>query len=255
MRKAFVLLSVMALAIVVPASAQVQPKSLTRVVIIKVKPGTAPQFEEGLKKFHEWENQQNVKFTFHAWRIVSGPRTMQYAIGTSGHDWKDFDALTKLGAAAQEQIQADMGSSVESVEISFWVYREGLSGHPENAGQTPPDFVSVTTYFLKPDGETAATDAIKAANAAIQKSHWPGKPSGWFSLVNGGDGPELAIVTGHENWADFQPPEPSFIKMLTGVYGEEGTAALGKKFFSGLRSWRSEIWRYRPDLSYIPASQ
>jgi hypothetical protein len=224
-------------------------------VTIKVKPGMAPQFEEGLKKFHQWEKQQSVPFTFQVWSIISGPRTQQYVIGTSGHDWKDFDALTKLGPATQEQIQADMGTYVESVEISFWEYREDLSGHPLTTSQPPMAFVSITTYFLKPGGGTGATDAIKAALAAIQKSHWPGKPSRWYSLVNGGDGPTLAIGTGHENWADFQPPETTFIKMLTEVYGEEGAEALGKKFFSGLRSWRSEIWRYRPDLSYIPASQ
>jgi hypothetical protein len=255
MRKALVFLSFLALAAALPAGAQMPPKSLTRIVIIKVKPGMGPQFEAGLKKFHQWEEQQNVSFTFHTWSIISGPRTLQYAISTSGHDWKDFDALTKLGPAAQEQIQADMGAYVESVEISFWLYREDLSGHALDPSQPRPTFIEVTTYFLKPGGGTGVTDAIKAAGAAIQKSHWPGKPSGWYSLVNGGNGPTMAIVTGHPNWADFQPPETSFIKMLTEVYGKDGATALGKKFFSGLRSWRSEIWRSRPDLGYTPSSQ
>jgi hypothetical protein len=255
MRKVLVSLCLMALGFALPAAAQMPAKSLTRIVAIKVKPGMAPQFEEGLKKFHQWEKQQNVAFTFHVWSIITGPRTLQYAIGTGGHDWKDFDALTKLGPAAQEQIQTDMGAYFESVEISFWLYRKDLSGHALDASQPPPAFVQVTTYFLKPGIGTGITDAIKAANAAIEKSHWPGKPSGWYSLVNGGGGPELAIVTGHTNWADFQPPETSFGKMLGEVYGKEGAAALGKKFFGGVRTWRSEIWRYRPDLSYIPASQ
>jgi hypothetical protein len=255
MKKLVVFLSFLPLAVAVPTFAQMQPKSLTRMVTIKVKPGMGPQFEEGLKKFHRWEKQQNVAFTFQVWSIVSGPRTLQYAIGTSGHDWKDFDALTNIAPAAQEQIQADMGAYFDSVEISFWAYREDLSGHPPNTSEPPSAFAEVTTYFLNPGGGMAVTDAIKAADAAIKKSHWPGKPSGWFSLVNGGDGPRLAIATGHENWADFQPPETSFIEMLTEVYGQDGAEALGKKFFGGLRSWRSEIWCYRPDLSYIPGSQ
>lgn len=255
MRKVLVFLFFLVLAIALPAGAQMPSKSLTRTVIIKVKPGMAPQFEEGLKKFHQWEQQQSIPFTFHVWSIISGPRTLQFAITTGGHDWKDFDALTKFTTAAQKQIQADMGATFESVKISFWLYQEDLSGHSLDLSQPRPAFVSVTTYFLKPGGEEGVTDAIKAANAAIQKSQWPGKPSGWFSLLNGGNGPEMAIVTGHENWADFQPPETSFIKMLREVYGEEGAQALGKKFFGNLRSWRTEIWRYRPDLSYIPASQ
>lgn len=255
MRKVLVSLCFAALAIALPAGAQMPVKSLNRTVIIKVKPGMGTQFEEGLKKFHQWEEQQSIPFTFNVWSIISGPRTMQYAITTSGHDWKDFDALTKFNSAAQKQIQADMGAYVQSVKISFWLYREDLSGRPLNTSQPRPAFISVTTYFLKPDGWPGVTDAIKAANAAIQKSHWPGKPSGWYALLNGGDGPQLTIVTGHQNWADLQPPEPSFVKMLGDVYGEEGAQALGKKFYSSLRTWRTEIWRYRQDLSYMQPSQ
>ena len=65
MKKLVVFLSFLALAVAVPAAAQMQPKSLTRMVMIKVKPGMGPQFEVGLKKFHLWEKQQNVAFTFH----------------------------------------------------------------------------------------------------------------------------------------------------------------------------------------------
>jgi hypothetical protein len=255
MKKGLVFLSLLALAIALPATAQMQPKSVARVLNIKIKPGTAPQFEEGWKKFHQWEQQQNVPLTFHTWTIVSGPRTGQYVTGTFGHDWKDFDARTKFLPAIWEHIWADVGPYVESTVMSYWVYREDLSGPPPNAGQTPPAFSEVTTFFLKIGGGPAVTDAIKAVGAAIEKSHWQGKPSGWYSLVNGGYGGALALSTGHENWADFQPPEPDLFKMINDVYGQEGAAALFKKFNSGVRNVRTEIWRYRPDLSYIPASQ
>ena len=149
MKKLLVFLSFLVLAVAVPAVAQIQPQSLTRMVTIQVKPGVDSQFEEGLKKFHQWEKQQSVAFTFHVWSIVSGPRTLQYSIGTSGHDWKDFDALEKLGPAAQEQIQADIGAYFESVKTSFWSYREDLSGHAFDTSQSPPALAEVTTFFLK----------------------------------------------------------------------------------------------------------
>jgi hypothetical protein len=148
-----------------------------------------------------------------------------------------------------------MDPYTESVRTSYWTYREDLNGHPENAGQAQPAFLSVTTFFLKIGGEQNVEDAIKAAGAAAQKAHWQGKPSEWYTLVNGGYEGQLALVTGHENWADFQPPAKTFFDMLSDVLGKEGLAALGKKFNSGLRAVRSEIWVYRPDLSYIAASQ
>jgi hypothetical protein len=176
-------------------------------------------------------------------------------MGTVGHGWKDFDAAEKASQGVVEQIRADVYAYAESHLTSYWVYREHMSGHPSNAGQAPSAFSSIITFFLKPGGEGQIEDAIKAGNAAAQKSHWQGKPVDWYSLVNGGYGGRPALAVGHENWADFQPPDPDFFKMLNEVYGQEDAAALGKKFNSGLRTVRSETWRYRPDLSYIPASQ
>lgn len=66
MRKVLVLLPLLRLAVELPGGAQMQPGSLTRTVTIKVKPGMAPQFEYGLKEFHQWENRPSVLFAFHA---------------------------------------------------------------------------------------------------------------------------------------------------------------------------------------------
>jgi hypothetical protein len=255
MRKVVVFLSLVVLAVALPAGAQMPAKSLARIIIVKAKPSTGAQWEEGLKKLNEWAHQHNLPLANYCWSIISGPRTGQFALGTDGHDWKDFDAAEKASQGVVKEIVADLEPYTESHLTSYWVYREDLSGHPGDAGQAPPAFSSVITFFLKPGAEGQIEDAIKAGNAAAQKSHWQGKPASWYSLVNGGYGGQLALAIGHENWADFQPPDPDFFKMLGEVYGKEGAAALRKKFNSGLQTVRSEIWRYRPDLSYTPASQ
>ena len=255
MKKVSVFLSFLVLAVALPAGAQMAPKSLSRLIVVKTKPSMSVQWEEGVKKLNEWAHQHNLPLANHCWSIVSGPRTGQYAIASPGHDWKDFDASEKASQGVMEQIMADVDPYTESHLTSFWTYQEDLSGHAFDTSQAPAAFVEVTTFFLKPGGEQAITEVIKAVGAAIQKSHWPGKPASWWSLVNGGFGGQLALVIGHENWADFQPPDPDLFKMLTEVYGQDGAAALGKKFNSSLQSSRSEIWRSRPDLSYIPASQ
>jgi hypothetical protein len=201
-------------------------KTLNRIFVVKTKPGMSAQWESGPKKLNEWAKQQNYPFAYYDWSLISGPRTGQYILGTFGHDWKDFDGVEKFGPAAAKQIHADMAPFTESVNISYWSYREDLSGCPPNPGQAPPAFFSITTFFLKIGADLQVADAIKVANAAIQKSHWPGKPSGWYSLVKGGYGPALTLATGHENWADFQSPETSLAKVLNEVYGKEGAEAI-----------------------------
>lgn len=254
MRKALVSLCFIALAIALPAGAQTSMQRVNRMIVVKPKPGMAAQWEAGLKKVNEYAHQHNLPLTHYCWSIISGPRTGQYVIGVIGRKWADFDMAAKASQGMRPLVMEDMGPSTESHLTSYWTYREDLSGHPVTTGQAPPAFFSVTTFFLKTGGEQRVEGAIKAAGAAAQKAHWQGEPSGWYTLVNGGYGGELAIVTGHENWADFQPPAKTFFDMLSDVLGKEGFAALGKQFDSGVRGMRSEIWQYRPDLSYIAAS-
>ena len=130
-----------------------------------------------------------------------------------------------------------------------------LSATPPQADQAPSKFISVMTYSLKPGGFDSVENVIKQANAAVKKADWPAKPDAWYTLVNGGEGSQLAHVTARDNWADFQPPEPSFGKMLSNVFGKAGSGALYQRFLKSVRTWRTEIYRYRPDLSYIAPSE
>ena len=232
-----------------------QPKTMARVVTITVKPGMGPQFEAGMKKYHQWQHEHNITSTYYTWEIVSGKRFGEYITATFNHDWKDFDAMEKENMGGGAQIQADMGDYVESVDIGYWALRPDLSTSPANPGAAPAPFAEVETFFIKPGGDEAIEDVIKQVGAAIQRSHWQGKPADWYSLVNGGEGSQLVLASDRANWADFQPPETSFMKMLTGVYGKDGAQALLTKFDKALKSERSEILRYLPDLSYIPSSQ
>jgi hypothetical protein len=254
MRRLLVFFTLMALTAAMPAGAQMPAKSLARVVNVKVKPGNVQQFEEGLKRFHAWEHQQNYPFTYYAWTIISGERNGQYILASLGHDWKDFDEVEKFTASAGAQVQADLAPYTESVTISYYVQRSDLSVLEPAPGASPLPFSEVITFFLKPGAEPANEEVIKEVGAAIKKSNWPAKPAQWYQLVNGGEGDELILASGRKDWANFQPPEKTLAQMLAEVYGKDGAQALFGKFDRGLRSVRTEIARYRTDLSYIVAT-
>ncbi|HXH48935.1 MAG TPA: hypothetical protein VNM47_06280, partial [Terriglobia bacterium] len=130
MRKVFVSLIFIALAVALPASAQMSHKNVDEIIVVKTKPSMSAQYEAGVKKLTEWSRQQNRPFTYYCWSIITGPRTGQYVFGTLGHDWKDFDAAEEGNAGARKIIMEDMDPYTESVRISFWRYRDDLSGPP-----------------------------------------------------------------------------------------------------------------------------
>ena len=142
MKKFLVSLSIAALAMALPAAAQMAPKSVARVIDVKVKNGMNQQFEEGVKKFRQWEQQQNYPFTEFAWSIMTGDRSGHYLFATIGHDWKDFDETEKFGPGASKVIQADVAPYVESAVYSFWEAHPDLSS-PSQTGQAQPKCMTV----------------------------------------------------------------------------------------------------------------
>ncbi len=255
MKRTVVCLFVAALAVALPAAAQMRPKTIVRLYDVKVKSGMHQQFEAGVKKIRAWQKEHNYPLRSLTWSVISGERDGEYLIPVFAANWKEFDAAAKFGPEMGKEIQADVGPYQESVVASYWQLQPDLEANPPQVNATPPKFISLTTYYLRPGAGDRLEDVIKQANAAIKKTSWPTKPDEWYTLENGGKGTQLLHVTWHQDWASFQPPDPSFGKMLSNVYGKEGSHALFMKFVKGVKTWRTEILRYRPELSYTPSSQ
>ena len=253
MRKACVFLSLLALAVAIPAGAQSNSKNIARIFTIRTKPGQAQQWEGGLKKMTAWYHQQNLPVTLYVWSVISGEDLGDYVLGEFGHDWADFDQMQARGekVGVGKEVEETVAPYTESVKMSFYTFLPNMSS-PITPGQKPMPMSEVTFFTLKPGGTEPVINVIKQAGAAMAKTHWKGNgPGEWYALVDGGEGPQLVLSVGHENWAGFQEPSPSLTEMLAQAYGKAGANALGHEFDSHIRGIYSEIIRYRPDLSYI----
>lgn len=249
MRNASIVLpSVFALLVALSASAQFPSKSVAVIYDVKAKPGA--DFEAAGKRHMEWHRQQHDTWSYAVWQIVSGERSGNYAGGTFGHDWKDFDERAKFDEADVSNFRQTMGPVVDSVATSYWLYRADLSLPVE--GQTAPDpYSEVITFFLKPDAWMPdVEDSIKKINEALKKGN-PAIHGVWYQLLNGGPD-ALVLVVGHKSWGDFQPSGKEFFTVLTEAYGPQLTRSLFRTFGENISATRSEIVHYRPDLSYMP---
>jgi hypothetical protein len=240
---------------VVPALAQMQSNTVAEVYFVTPKPGSTADIEAATKRHMQWHRQQNDTWTWLVWQIVDGDQMGQYVVGTFGHDWKDFDDKARFEEEDDANAMSVIGPYIQSLTSSFYAVRPDLSLNRPTPGSQPSAYSSVTTVLLKPSGFMEAEEAIKEVNAAIKKSNWPAKPSAWFQLLNGGEGPTLVMVVARDKWADFQPPEKEFGEMLGESYGKMGAENLFHKFYGNIRSYHSQIIKFRPDLSYIPVAK
>jgi hypothetical protein len=234
------------------ARAQFPSKSIA--ITHDVKPKLGADFEAVLKRHMEWHRQQKDTWTYVTWQIMTGERSGHYFVASVGHDWKDFDDRAKFQEADDANVRVTLAPAVDSVNHAFYLYRADLSTPMQN-DTGPAPYSEVITFFLKPGGWFPDMEnAIKKVNEAANKSNYP-LHGNWYGLLNGGEG-AIVLAIPHKNWADFQPSGKGFVAMLNDVYGEQMTHDLFSRFDNNVRTTRSEIFRHRPDLSYVPqASQ
>ena len=82
---------------------------------------------------------------------------------------------------------------------------------------------------------------------------WSEAGNSWLWLSRVGGKPIIMVVTPFSDYADMQPPEPSFFEFISEKMGsEEAAGALFDTFGSGLAGSDYTVWQHRPDL--IPSS-
>ena len=212
------------------------------------KPGAAKDFEEARKKHNEFHRTEKDKNSIVVWQVVTGPHTGSYVTTVCDLTWKQLDGHEDFDKRDGEDINRTLSPTIAQNTAGYYVLRPELSLAPNPQGP-PPRMISVVHYYVKPSGITQFTDAIKRINEAIVKSKYPVKPSRWFSLANGGEGPHYVLVGERQSWADMQGPEQQMADMLKQVYGNDDKSLQNLR--DAVDHVVSEMNEYRADLSYL----
>ncbi|MDR3747924.1 MAG: hypothetical protein P4M04_07205 [Acidobacteriota bacterium] len=229
--------------------AQSNADKVCEVNVTVPKPGAAKQFEEARKKHNEFHKAEKDKHAIWIWSISAGPATGNYLTATCGMTWKEMDGNDAFDQRDEADRQKTLTPTIATNQAGYYIFRTDLSTGTE--GATPTKMLTAVDFFVKPGGLAQFTDAIKRINAAIKQTQYPAKPSRWYQLAVGGEGPRFVLVTDRNSWADMQGPEQSLADMLKQAYGNDD------KTLQNLRDATdhtvSQLMDYRADLSYVPA--
>jgi hypothetical protein len=250
MRKMFVVaLAVLCLASILQAQATMPPAMICEIHINKVKPGMTQQYEQGRAKHMAWHKSQNDSWEWVTWEITTGENTGNYLVGSCGHQWKDFDAREKFNVADSANANSTMGNMLAAETMSYYVLRPDLTPMPPS--DNPPAYLNVIHFFLKPEAAGDFTEAVKKVNDGIKKTNYQSGRSAWYSLVSGGNGPEVVLVQERNNMAEMAGPGKSLDAMMQEAYGADGAAIMASLRKAYWHSY-SELLHFRSDLSYMP---
>ncbi len=248
-------------------SAQAKPApesvSIARVFVHTPKLGGAEQFERAMKKHLASRSSRADTWKWLTWEITNGPDSGKYVVGTLGHSWKDFDQHDNQDVADRREFEANVAPTLVSTTNSFYVLRTDLSLSPEP--QTQPKYLQLNVFAVKPEGARLFSQTIKKMNEALRKTNFSsesflspnsaGGHSRWYFMTNGGEGPEYVLVTERNSYQDFDPAEKSLDDVMEATYGKEE----GDRLMVGIRGTfhhvKSELLRFRPDLSFPSPSK
>lgn len=252
MRKPLLLLFIVTLATTLVLAQAPPAASVCEIHINKVKSGMTAQYEQARAKHMAWHKSQNDAWSWNIWEITTGENTGNYLVSSCGHDWKDFDR-EKFNTADSTNANATMGPTLAGESMSYYVVRPDLG--PPSATKQPPPYVSVIHFYLKPEGIADFNEGVKKVIAGIAKTNSPTVPSTWYSLANGGRGPEVVLVQERKSIGDMGIGGGKTLEqIMQEAYGDQGAAILGS-LRKGYYSTQTELLHLRSDLSYTPPSK
>jgi len=224
------------------------PPSVMRAFVTQPKTG----YEAGRKRHMDWHKKQADTWAWFTWEVETGDRTGAFVTGTFGHQWKDFDDWeAKLGKGDTADGALNLAPFVGSQTNGFYQFLADVS-RPTEGSTEPPPMTELIHYQVKIGSAQEFRSAMKKFHEAIGKSTWKVSYE-WYELVDGGEHPSFTLAFPLKGFADLAPPDPPFPAMLEKAMGQYDAQELMKAVDRCTKSVRSEILRYRPDLSYVPA--
>jgi hypothetical protein len=228
--------------------------TLASIEFQKVKHQNVPQYEAGRKQKAAWHKQQNDPLPLFVWEILSGDNTGTFVVGHFDQHWADYDKPPVTDEADVAEFEKVIGAYVESVVIRYFDYMPKVSNPLDASSDMPSKFSEIVTFHVRSGKESDFRSALMRAHDAAVKTKWP-ISYGWYELANGGDGGTFVLSLPHKNWADFddKPEVKPFRDMVKDAFGQAEADSIEDRFDRSIESSTSEIIKFRPDLSYLPA--
>lgn len=228
--------------------AQPKPANIRTIMTYTVRSDRAGDMAAAIKEHNAILKKAQWDKTYTIWRSTSGPASI---VRVDYHEkWADLDRQFSADPKLKEY-QVDLARINARITESF------LSGNrvidvvnPDMS--TPissdiPKMVMVWVAHAKPGKMREVTALEKDEFLPALKAS--GIKSYSFAATRfGGPIGEVRAVTGIENWASFDEPNP-----VRKAMGDEKFRAFSDKMSTLLEDYRYETYRFDPDLSYIAA--
>ena len=237
----------MAVVAAVASSAFAQDANIRSVTLYTVKPDRVGDFQAAIKDYAALLAKGGSTRYSSAWVSLTGPR--EYAIVSYYTKWADLDTTPdpNMKDLAADQARAGM-RIVACTESSRRIIDEIRPDLSLPASGEVPKMIRVLVTDVRPDKVNDYLDLVKnEILPAVKKGGV--KDYTVASRRYGAPSIQFISVAGMNSWADFD----GGFGAEKGL-GKEGYQAMVAKVRTLISSSQYNVYRYLPDLSYLPAA-
>jgi hypothetical protein len=234
-----------ATAFVVTMPAAAQDNLITLGAFVTVRAEHVPQFEQQVRNHNEWHASQNDPQLWATYQAITGHG--EYALLAPGMTWASMDTPA-LDMGADIAHWAESGAPyTQTEEFVLWTDIPG-GNPPADPGQFP--VIQVYDFAINSGGQAAAIDAIARASEALAQT---GIHFQWSTVVSRDGPPGAFLALWFQSFAGRGTPGPGADQVMADAFGAGEGARILAQFAEATTALSSQIWTFRPDLSYTPA--
>lgn len=209
-------------------------------------PGELGAFEEGYRRHLDWHREKADSLAWYGWSVLAGPRLGQFVDGAFGMPFAAIDARVDPGGDEANAAETFRPHGTPTGR-TLLLLRPDLSSATPLEDLDPAPFVQVVHYTVGPGDMGRLERAFGAMRRAIRRSSLLRYTV--YEVVAGSELGFLLMVW-RDGMRSFDDVERNPEHALRTHIAEEGGG--DSKQDESLRiDVTNELWRYRPDLTYL----
>lgn len=236
----------LALAIHLPSAAAAQDATGGFLFAYLPHADSRDAFYEGYRAHLDWHRSRSDSLTWYGWDVLAGPRIGAFVDGVFGIPFAALDVRVDPAGDAAD-LQANVAPHGDAIARALVRERRDLST-AEPLGRTEPArLAQVVRYHVRPHQAAITEEALVALRER--------SPSASLlpytvleTVVGAGTGVVLMVWRDRLGTFDEVGDDPvrAFRVIMAGLAGDDGATAVGLP-----EEVATEIWVYRPDLTYF----
>lgn len=193
--------------------------------------GNQSRFDEGYRRHLDWHRAKGDSLVWYGWYVLTGDRIGTFIDGTFGNRFEAIDRRVDPAGDAADFAQT-AAPFADPVYRRAYRLRVDLSSATPLEDRQPSPLVHVYHFTVEPGtGERFEEWVRQTWVSTVERGGGPDYT--WYELVLGGEHPGYLLMVPARGLSGLQP------------ISTEALAGMAARV-------RSETWRYREDLSYLP---